>query len=151
LHDIFFRDRFDCYPMKNSTTSQSATGWQEIEGKARLSVSACRRDLWQTAVKALGKIDIGPIANRFSQAWIAMGVERMQMTDCLSPAHLAIARANLETFIHLMKTEALVQGHAERIDIETLHAAHRQLERKGFLSTFTLWPFWPDQRVPPSQ
>jgi len=70
-----------------------------------------------------------------------MGVERMQMTDCLSPAYLAIARANLETFIHLVKTEALVQGHPERIDIETLHAAHRQLERKRFLTTFTLWPF----------
>lgn len=150
MHDIFFGDRFNCCPMKNSTTSQSAS-WQDIERKAPLSVSACRRDLWQTAVKALGKIDIGAIANRFSQAWIAMGVERMQMTDCLSPAHLAIARANLETFIHLMKTEALVQGHPERIDIETLHAAHRQLERKGLLTTFTLWPFWPDECVPPSQ
>jgi hypothetical protein len=136
--------------MKNSTVSQSDSGSPETGGTPRLSVNACRQDLWLTAVKALGKIDIGPIASRFSQAWIAMGVERMQMTDRLSPAYLAIARANLETFIHLMKTEALVQGHPERIDIETLHAAHRQLERKGFLTTFTLWPFWPDECGPPS-
>jgi hypothetical protein len=50
-----------------------------------------------------------------------------------------------------MKTGAVVQGHAERINIETLHAAHRQLERKGFLTTFTLWPFWPEECVQPSQ
>jgi hypothetical protein len=99
----------------------------------------------------MGKIDMGPVARRFVRGWVAMGVERMQMTDCLSPAYLAIARANLETFIHLMKTEAVVQGHAERINIGTLHAAHRQLERKGLLTTFTLWPFWPEECVPPSQ
>jgi hypothetical protein len=137
--------------MKTSSASQSDSGSPAIGGVTRLTASACRHDLWLTAVEAMGKIDMGPVARRFVRAWVAMGVERMQMTDCLSPAYLAIARANLETFIHLMKTEAVVQGHAERINIGTLHAAHRQLERKGLLTTFTLWPFWPEECVPPSQ
>jgi hypothetical protein len=137
--------------MKTSTASQSDSGAPGTAGVTRLSAAACRHDLWLTAVEAMGKIDMGPKARRFVQAWVDMGVERMQMTDCLSPAYLAIARANLEKFIHLMKTEAVVQGHAERMNIETLHAAHRLLERKGFLTTFTLWPFWPEHCVPPSQ
>jgi hypothetical protein len=117
----------------------------------RLSASACRHDLWLTAAEAIGALEFGPVARRFLQAWIAMGVERMQMTDWLSPAYLAIAQTNLKEFVHLMRTEAVVQGHPQRISIETLHAAHRQLERKGFLTTFTLWPFWPEECVPPSQ
>jgi hypothetical protein len=76
-----------------------------------------------------------------------MGVERMQTTGCLSPADLAIAEASIKTFISLMKTEAVVLGHADRLDIETLRAAHRQLERRGRLTTFTLWPFWPHEFV----
>jgi hypothetical protein len=55
----------------------------------------------------------------------------MQMTSCLSPADLAVANANIETFINLMKTEAVVLGHADRLDIETFRAAHRQLERRN--------------------
>lgn len=137
--------------MKTSSASQSDSGSPAIGRATHLTASACRHDLWLTAVEAMGKIDMGPVARRFVRGWVAMGVERMQMTDCLSPAYLAIARANLETFVHLMKTEALVQGHAERINIQTLHAAHRQLERKGLLTTFTLWPFWPEECVPPSQ
>jgi hypothetical protein len=135
--------------MKTSTASQGDSGASGTAGVTRPTAGACRHDLWLTAVEAIGTIDIGPVARRFLQAWIAMGVERMQMTDCLSSAYLAIARANLETFIHLMKTETVVQGHPERINIETLHAAHRQLERKGLLTTFTLWPFWPEECIPP--
>ena len=96
--------------MKTSSASQSDSGSPAIGGVTRLTASACRHDLWLTAVEAMGKIDMGPVARRFVRAWVAMGVERMQMTDCLSPAYLAIARANLETFIHLMKTEAVIQG-----------------------------------------
>jgi hypothetical protein len=73
----------------------------------------------------------------------------MEMTDCLSPSYFAVAQDNLKTFVQLMKTEALMQGHAHQINMETVHAAHRQLENKGLLTTFTLWPFWPDHCVPP--
>ena len=78
-----------------------------------------------------------------------MGVERMQMTGCLSPTDLTIAKASIKTFIKLMETEALVLGHADRLDIEALRAAHRQLERRGRITTFTLWPFWPHEYVAP--
>jgi hypothetical protein len=48
-----------------------------------------------------------------------------------------------------MKTEAVVLGHADRLDIEALRAAHRQLERRGRITTFTLWPFWPHELIGP--
>jgi hypothetical protein len=114
---------------------------------SRFSISACRHDLWQAALESFGTLDIGPEARHFLHAWIAMGVERMQMTGCLSPTDLAIAEASIKTFISLMKTEAVVLGHADRLDIETLRAAHRQLERRGRITTFTLWPFWPHEFV----
>jgi hypothetical protein len=113
----------------------------------RFSASECQHDLWQTALEAIGPLDIGPAARHFLHAWIAMGVERMQMTGCLSPADLSIAQTNIKTFIGLMKTEAVVLGHADRLDIETLRAAHRQLERRGRIMAFTLWPFWPHEFV----
>jgi hypothetical protein len=115
----------------------------------RFTASACRHDLWEAALETIGALYIGPAARHFLHAWIAMGVERMEMTGCLSPADLAIAKANIETFIGLMKTEAVVQGHADCLDIETLRAAHRQLERRGRITTFTLWPFWPHEFVAP--
>ena len=118
-------------------------------GGKSASPSACRRDLWQAALETIGILSIGPAARQFLHAWIAMGVERMEMTGCLSPANVAVAKANIKTFIGLMKTEAIVQGHADRLDIETLRAAHRQLERRGRITTFTLWPFWPHEFVAP--
>jgi hypothetical protein len=114
-----------------------------------LTISACRHELWLTALESIGALEIGPVARRSLWAWIALGVERMQMRDSLSFGHLAIARANLKTFVHLMRTEAVVEGHPGRLDIETLHAARRQLERKAHLTKFTLWPFWPDEFVAP--
>jgi hypothetical protein len=116
---------------------------------SRFSASAYQYDLWQTALETIGALEMGPAAAHFLRAWIAMGVERMQIAGCLSPADLAIANGNIKTFIELMKTEAVVLGHADRLDMETLRAAHRQLERRGRITTFTLWPFWPHEFVTP--
>jgi hypothetical protein len=137
--------------MKDSPASHSAGGSPEEAGLRRLSSNSCRSNLWQTAVETIRPLELGPAARHFLHGWIAMGVERMQTTDCLSPSYFAVAQNNLKTFVHLLKTEALMQGHAQKINIETVHAAHRQLERKGLLTTFTLWPFWPDECVPPRQ
>jgi hypothetical protein len=137
--------------MENSAADPNA-GSRDRESfstnrSSRFGANACRYDLWHSALECIGPLDISPEATHFLRRWIAMGVERMQATGCLSPGDLTIATSNIKTFIHLMKTEALVQGHAERLDMESLHAAHRQLERKGRLTAFTLWPFWPHELV----
>jgi len=64
----------------------------------------------------------------------------MTTTGRLGPSDLANARANIRAFIQLMKSEAVFLGQPDRLDKETLRAAHRRLERKGLLTTFTLWP-----------
>ena len=74
-----------------------------------------------------------------------MGVERMTIAGRLGPSDLANARANIRAFVQLMKSEAVFLGQPDRLDKETLRAAHRRLERKGLLTTFTLWPFWPNE------
>jgi hypothetical protein len=130
-----------------SEDAQSDGGSASPDRLCRFAASACRHDLWETVLETIGVLYVGPAARHFLHAWIARGVERMEITGCLSPADLAIAKANIKTFIGLMKTEAVVQGHADRLDIETLRAAHRQLERRG--TTFTLWPFWPHEFVAP--
>jgi hypothetical protein len=106
-----------------------------------------RQTLWQSALEAATPLEFQPGCAHFLRAWIAMGVERMEITGRLAPQDLAIARANIRTFIHLMKNEAVVLGRPDRLDNDTLRAAHRRLERKGLLTTFTLWPFWPNEFV----
>jgi hypothetical protein len=86
-----------------------------------------------------------PGCAHFLRAWIAMGVERMSMTDRLAPSDLGLARANIRAFVELMKSESVFLGQPGRLDKETLRAAHRRLERKGLVAPFTLWPFWPHQ------
>jgi hypothetical protein len=71
----------------------------------------------------------------------------MMITSRTGPSDLANARANIRTFVQLMKSEAVFLGQPYRLDEETLRAAHRRLERKGLLTTFTLWPFWPNEFV----
>jgi hypothetical protein len=132
-----------------STAAGNDRASPTADRSSRFTASACQYDLWETALEAIGALEIGPAATHFLRAWITMGVERMQITGCLSPADLAIANANIKTFINLMKTEAVVLGHADRLDIEALRAAHRQLEQRGRLTTFTLWPFWPHELVTP--
>jgi hypothetical protein len=108
---------------------------------------ALRQALWQSALVAAAPMEFDPACAHFLRAWIATGVERMELTRRLTQHDLAIARANIRTFIHLMKNEAVFLGHADRLDSDTLRAAHRRLERKGLLTTFTLWPFWPHECV----
>jgi hypothetical protein len=86
-------------------------------------------ELWQTARQAASPMDIGPRSARLLRAWIVIGVKRMEMEGRLSPENLAIARNNLKHFIQLMKTEAVYLGHADRLDKDCFHAAHRRLER----------------------
>jgi hypothetical protein len=112
-----------------------------------LNGNALRRELWQNALDMAAPLEFDPACAHFLRAWIAMGVERMELTRRVTPHDLAIARANIRTFIHLMKNEAVFLGHADRLDCDALHAAHRRLERKGLLTAFTLWPFWPNEFV----
>ena len=106
-----------------------------------------RQVLWQSAHEAAAPLEMDPACARFLRAWIAMGVERMETTGRTTPPDLAIARTNVKAFVQLMKSEAVFLGQAGRLDNETLRATHRRLERKGLLTTFTLWPFWPNEFV----
>ena len=74
-----------------------------------------------------------------------MATERMENEGRLAPHDVALAAANLRRFIEWMKAEAVFLGHADRLDREVFQAVERQLERKGFLSLESLWPFWPNE------
>ena len=111
------------------------------------SPSILRHKLWRDVLDAAGPLEVGPACACFLRAWIAMGVERMTIAGRLGPSDLANARANIRAFVQLMKSEAVFLGQSDRLDKETLRAAHRRLERKGLLTTFTLWPFWPNEFV----
>jgi hypothetical protein len=110
-----------------------------------INAKAFRQELWQNAVDTAAPLGFDPACARFLHAWIAMGVERMAITARLTPPDLAMARANIRAFVQLMKSEAVFLGHSDCLDEETLRAAHRRLERKSLLTTFTLWPFWPHE------
>jgi hypothetical protein len=111
------------------------------------SSGTLRHKLWQEVLDAASPLEVGPACACFLRAWIAMGVERMMIASRTGPADLADARANIRAFVQLMKSETVFLGQPYRLDEETLRAAHRRLERKGLLTTFTLWPFWPNEFV----
>jgi hypothetical protein len=110
-----------------------------------LNATTLQRELWRSALDTAAPLEFEPACTHFLRAWIAMGVERMIMSNRRAPQDLAVAHGNIRAFVQLMKSEAVFLGRPERLDKETLRAAHRRLERKGLLSTFTLWPFWPHQ------
>lgn len=101
-------------------------------------------ELWETAVEAASPAEFGPHCGLFLRAWNTLAVGRMEMEGRLMPGDLATAESSLRRFIHLMKTEAVFLGHANRLDRDCFQAAHRRLEQRSILTQFTLWPFWPN-------
>src|ERR1700758_4050854 len=77
---------------------------------------ALRGLLWQAALDTAAPLEFEPGCAHFLRGWIAMGVERMVMTDRLAPPDLALARANIRTFVELMKSEAVFLGQPSRLD-----------------------------------
>jgi hypothetical protein len=104
-------------------------------------------ELWQTTVEAASPADVGPNCENLLRAWNFLAVERMESEGRLTSEDLATAERNLRRFVQLMKMEAVFLGHANRLDRDCFQAAHRRLERRSFLSQFTLWPYWPNSVV----
>ncbi len=98
--------------------------------------------LWQTALEAADTFKIDASCQLFLQAWIANGAERMIDENRCDPVELAFAKENLATFIKLMKSAAYEHG-SERLDNKCFHQAEHSLERRSFLTVYSLWPFWP--------
>ena len=107
-----------------------------------MSTATLNEQLWITVLESAEPLKIDPSCQLFLQAWITNGVERMHNESRLTADDVAIAKGNLKTFIELMKAEPLAHG-AERLDNKSFHAAQHSLERRSFLTVYSLWPFWP--------
>src|SRR5262249_856159 len=104
---------------------------------------ALQDEFWLLVLKSLGSLQLGPICSHYLRAWISTAVRRMGLENRLAPRDLRIARANLTSFIEIMKAEAFILGRADRLDSDSFEAALRQIERHAKLTAFNLWPFWP--------
>ena len=107
-----------------------------------MSTATLNEQLWVTVLESAESLKIDPSCQLFLQAWINNGVERMYDESRITPEDVATAKNNLKTFVELMKAETLARG-AERIDNKCFHAAQHSLERRSFLTVYSLWPFWP--------
>jgi hypothetical protein len=107
-----------------------------------MSGASLNEILWQTVVDTCGSLKVDPSCQLFLQAWISNGVQRMQDENRLKPEDVETAKSNLKTFVEMMKSEALRTG-ATRLDNKAFRAAEHALERKSFITVFSLWPFWP--------
>jgi hypothetical protein len=112
-----------------------------------LDESALEDALWKTALETAGTLEIHPTCGLSLQAWITVGVQRMERQRRTAPEDLAVARASLRKFIDLMKREAVFLGKADRLDNVTFRAARRRVRRQATLAAFALWPFWPQNFV----
>jgi hypothetical protein len=106
---------------------------------------ALENELWQNTLWTVGPLELSAGCAQHLRGWISMAIERMENEGRLAPQDVALAAANLRRFIGLMKTEAVFLGHADRLDRDVFQAVERQLERNGFLSLESLWPFWPNE------
>jgi hypothetical protein len=114
-----------------------------VKERSLIMSSATLNDqLWVTALESADPFRIDPSCQLFLQAWIANAVERMQTEKRVAADDIAIAKENLHTFVNLMKEEMLARG-SERLDNKSFHAAQHDLERRSFLTVYSLWPFWP--------
>jgi len=104
---------------------------------------ALQDEFWLLVVESLGSLQLGPICARTLRAWIVTAVRRMGLENRLTPRDIRIARANLTSFIEIIKAEAFILGRANQVDSDSFEAALRQVERHARLTAFNLWPFWP--------
>jgi hypothetical protein len=107
-----------------------------------ISTATLNEQLWVTVLESADPLKIDPSCQLFLQAWIINAVERMQTEKRLAADDIALAKTNLKTFVDLMKAETLGRG-TERLDNKCFHAAQHSLERRSFLTVYSLWPFWP--------
>jgi hypothetical protein len=107
-----------------------------------MSTATLNEQLWITVLESADPLKIDPSCQLFLQAWISNGVERMRDESRITADDVATAKGNLKTFIELMKAEPLAHG-TERLDNKCFHAAQHSLERRSFLTVYSLWPFWP--------
>jgi hypothetical protein len=107
-----------------------------------MSTVTLNNQLWVTVLESADPLRIDPSCQLFLQAWITNAVERMQTEERLATDDIATAKENLKTFVNLMKAEALAHG-TDRLDNKSFHAAQHNLERRSFLTVYSLWPFWP--------
>ena len=98
--------------------------------------------LWQTVIDTCGSTKIEPSCQLFLKAWISNGIQRLQDEHRTTQEDVNTASVNLRTFIEMMKSEANAVG-AAKLDNKSFHAAERALERRSFITVFSLWPFWP--------
>jgi hypothetical protein len=105
-----------------------------------MSTATLNEQLWATVLESAAPFTIDPSCQLFLHAWVSNAVERMHTESRIAPADVAIANDNLKTFVRLMKAEA--RG-SEHLDNKCFHAAQHGLERRTFLTVYSLWPFWP--------
>jgi hypothetical protein len=107
-----------------------------------MSTATLSEQFWVTVLESADPLKIDPSCQLFLQAWISNGAERMRNEHRIAEVDLATAKANLKTFVDLMKAETLAHG-TDRIDNKSFHAAQHSLERRSLLTVYSLWPFWP--------
>ncbi len=119
------------------------SGWLWVIAKERsliMSTATLQEQLWATAIESADPLTIDPSCQLFLQAWISNAVERMHAERRIAAADVATAKDSLVTFVRLMKDEA--RG-SEHLNNKCFHAAQHRLERRSFLTVYSLWPFWP--------
>ena len=77
------------------------------------------------------------------RALIADAANRMMFEERVTDQDVALACANLKSFIHEMKVESVFLGHAEQLKYDSFRAARDRIERQAVKTSFTLWPFRP--------
>jgi hypothetical protein len=84
------------------------------------------KELWGTALEAIGTTEIDPACENFLRGWIAIGIQRMIRQDRISATDLTLAQVNLRTLVELMKIEASYLSTRRRLDTSTIKATRKK-------------------------
>jgi hypothetical protein len=112
-----------------------------------LSEKMLAKELWGTALEAIGTTEIDPACENFLRGWIAIGIQRMVRQDRISATDLTLAQVNLRRLVELMKIEASYLSTRGRLDTSTIKATKKRLRMRAALTAFELWPLWPHNFV----
>ncbi len=105
------------------------------------------KELWKTALEAVGKTEIDTACASAIRGWVAVGTQRMIRQGRLSSTDLALAQTNLRRFIELLKNETAFLHTGGRLDSNTFRATKKRLRLRATMTAFELWPFWPHNFV----
>ena len=112
-----------------------------------LDSNTLQNKLSEVIAESVQPLSVDAQCHLLLRALVTEGVNRMILEERTGDADVALASANLKHFVREMKVESVFLGHPEHLSYDSFSAARERMSSHALLTSFTLWPFWPNEYV----